>query len=291
MLKVLMFGVAGQVAVEVLRLAGPGLTVEALSRAEADLADPEACAARVAATDADVVINAAAYTAVDRAESEEALATVVNGHAPGAMARAAAARGIPFLHVSTDYVFDGSGATPWREDAPTAPLGAYGRSKLEGERQVAVAGGPHVVLRTAWVFAAHGGNFVRTMLRVGAERDRLTVVDDQRGGPTAAADIAAALIAVARAFKAGRGVSGVFHFAGSPTVSWREFAVEIFRRADWIRAPEVLAIRTEDWPTPAARPRNSALDCARIAATYGVAQPDWRPALGRVLAELRERTA
>jgi dTDP-4-dehydrorhamnose reductase len=286
-LRVLMFGATGQVATEIRRLAGPDLAVRALGRGEADLADPEACAAHVAAAEADVAINAAAYTAVERAEAEEDLATVVNGAAPGAMARAAAARGMPFLHVSTDYVFDGSGDRPWREDDPVAPLGAYGRSKLAGERAVAAAGGPHVILRTAWVFAAHGHNFVGTMLRVGAERDRLTVVDDQRGGPTAAADIAAALVAVSRAFAAGRGVSGVFHFCGAPTVTWRGFAQEIFRQADWIRAPEVAPIATADWPTPAARPKNSALDCARIAADYGVAQPDWRASLDTIIAELR----
>jgi dTDP-4-dehydrorhamnose reductase len=289
-LKLLVFGQSGQVATELRRLAGPDLAIEALGRAEADLADPAACAARVAATDADAVVNAAAYTAVDKAESEEALAAVINGDAPGAMARAAAARGLPFLHVSTDYVFDGAGDRPWREDDPVAPLGAYGRSKLAGERAVAAAGGPHVLLRTAWVFSAHGNNFVRTMLRVGATRDRLTVVDDQRGGPTAAADIAAALAVIAQRFAEGRGVSGVFHFAGAPAVSWRGFALEIFRQAHWMTAPEVAPIATADWPTPATRPANSVLDCARIAQSYGIAQPDWRLSLGRVLTEIGEQT-
>ncbi len=291
-LKLLVFGRTGQVATELRRLSGPDLAIEALGRDAADLSDPDRCAAAVAATDADAVINAAAYTAVDRAEQEEALATRVNGDAPGAMARAAAARGLPFLHVSTDYVFDGSGDRPWREDDPVAPLGAYGRSKLAGERAVAAAGGAHVILRTAWVFAGHGANFVRTMLRVGATRERLTVVDDQRGGPTAAADIAAALVAIARAFAAGRGVSGVFHFAGAPTVTWRGFAEEIFRQADWIAAPEVAPISTKDWtkdrPAAAARPSNSALDCAKIAQAYGIAQPAWREALATAIGELKE---
>lgn len=288
-LRVLVFGRTGQVARELLRRAGPDCALEALGREDADLADPALCAARVAAAQADVVINAAAYTAVDRAESEEALATTINAAAPGAMARAAAARGLPFLHVSTDYVFDGSGERPWREDDPVAPLGAYGRSKLAGERAVAAAGGLHAVLRTSWVHAAHGNNFVRTMLRLGAERDRLTVVDDQRGCPTAAADIADALLAVARAFAAGRGASGVFHFGGAPAVSWREFAEEIFAQAGGPRAPVVTPIRSEDWPTPAPRPRNSALDCARIAAAYGLAQPDWRRSLRAIVAELEGR--
>ena len=290
-MKLLVIGRTGQVATELQRCAGPAVSVTAIGRETADLTDPEACAAAVAAAEADAVINAAAYTAVDKAEDHEATAMAVNGDSPGAMARAAAARGLPFLHVSTDYVFDGSGTRPWREDDPVAPLGAYGRSKLEGERQVAAAGGPHAILRTAWVFAGHGANFVRTMLRVGATRDRLTVVDDQIGGPTPAADIAAALVTMAQVFHAGRGVSGIFHFAGAPTVSWRSFAVEIFRQADWITAPEVAPIATADWPTPAARPANSALDCSRIAATYGIAQPDWRQGLAPVLRELREQAA
>jgi dTDP-4-dehydrorhamnose reductase len=290
-LRALVFGRTGQVATEIRRRAGPSVSIEALGRDTADLSDPEACAARVAAAEADIVIDAAAYTAVDRAEEEETLARRVNAEAPGAMARAAAARGLPFLHISTDYVFDGSGERPWREDDPVGPVSAYGRTKLAGERAVAAAGGPHVVLRTAWVFAAHGNNFVRTMLRAGATRDRLTVVDDQRGGPTPASAIADALLTIAGAFAEGRGVSGVFHFAGAPAVSWRGFALEIFRQADWIAAPEVAPIATADWPRPAARPQNSVLDCRRIAAVYGIAQPDWREGLAEVLAEIRERGA
>lgn len=286
-LRLLVFGATGQVATELRALAGPDLAVAALSRAEADLADPAACAAAVAAAAVDAVVNAAAWTAVDRAEAEETLATTINAAAPGAMARAAAARGLPFLHVSTDYVFDGSGEHPWREDDPAGPLGAYGRSKRAGERAVAAAGGAHVILRTSWVFSAHGANFLRTMLRLGAERDRLTVVDDQRGGPTPAADIAAALVAMARSLAAGCGAPGVFHFSGAPDVSWAEFAREIFARADWLRPPEVVPIRTEEWPTPAARPRNSRLDCARIAAAYCIDRPDWRMGVDRCLAALR----
>lgn len=288
-LRLLVFGATGQVAVELGRLAGPDLVIERLSRVDADLADPDACAARVAATQADAVINAAAWTAVDRAETEEAAAHAVNAAAPGAMARAAAVRGLPFLHVSTDYVFDGSGEGARDEDAPVSPLNAYGRTKLAGERAVAAAGGPHVILRTSWVFAGHGQNFARTMLRLGATRPRLTVVEDQIGGPTPASAIAAALVAMAQAFHAGRGVSGAYHFSGAPDTSWRGFAEAIFAAADWLPArPEVAGIRSEEWPTPAARPRNSALDCGRILRDYGIVRPDWRAALGPVLAELRE---
>ncbi|MBC7142538.1 MAG: dTDP-4-dehydrorhamnose reductase, partial [Rhodobacteraceae bacterium] len=222
--KALVFGTSGQLGMELARRAPAGVGVTALGRDRADLTDPAACAAVIAATDADVVINAAAYTAVDAAESDRETAHLVNAEAPGAMARAAVARGLPFLHVSTDYVFDGSGSRPWLEDDPTAPLGVYGKTKLDGERAIAAAGGPHAVLRSSWVFSAHGRNFVKTMLRLGAERDTLPVVDDQRGGPTAAADIADALWTVAAAFRGGRGHSGLFHFSGAPTVSWADFA-------------------------------------------------------------------
>lgn len=289
-LRVLLFGKTGQVATEVQRLAAvePDLVVAALGRDQADLAMPETCAQAIAAADADVVINAAAYTAVDKAEQEEALATRVNAEAPGAMAQAAAARGLPFLHISTDYVFDGESAAAWVETDPVSPINAYGRSKLAGERAVAAAGGAHAILRTAWVHSAHGSNFVRTMLRVGAARPELTVVDDQRGGPTAARDIARALVAMARDLRAGRGESGVFHFCGAPTTSWCGFAREIFRQADWIPSPTVAPIPSSEWPTPAARPKNSALNCDKIHAIFGLAQPDWRSSLESILAEIKE---
>jgi len=285
-MRILVFGATGQVARELIgRGAAWGIGIAALGRAAADLADPEACAAAVAAAEADAVINAAAYTAVDRAETEPALAEVVNAAAPGAMARACAARALPFLHVSTDYVFDGAPGRPWREDDPTGPLGVYGVTKRAGEAAVAAAGGPHAILRTAWVFSAHGSNFVRTMLRLGAERDSLRVVDDQIGGPTPARAIAEALLDIAAAFQAGRGASGVFHFAGAPAVSWAGFARAIFAQRGG-RAPEVISIPSSDYPTPARRPLNSVLDCGRIAAAYGIAQPDWRTGLDAVLEEL-----
>ncbi|MBY0397759.1 MAG: dTDP-4-dehydrorhamnose reductase, partial [Thermoleophilia bacterium] len=220
----------------------------------------------------------------DLAETEETAARIVNADAPGRMARAAARLGIPFLHISTDYVFDGRMGRAWREEDPVAPLGAYGRTKLDGERQVAGAGGPHVVLRTAWVFAAHGRNFVRTMLRLGAERPELRVVADQHGGPTPAADIAGALVAILGAFRDGRGTSGVFHYAGAPATTWADFAEAILAGAGL--PARVTRIGTADFPTPARRPANSVLDCGRIARTYGIAQPDWRDGLRKVLAEL-----
>ncbi|MEM7507761.1 MAG: dTDP-4-dehydrorhamnose reductase [Pseudomonadota bacterium] len=284
-MKVLMFGQTGQVATEMLRRHGHGLTVEALGRKSADLTDPAACAAAVQASNADLILNAAAYTAVDNAEDDEATAHLVNAEAPGAMAQAAAARGLPFLHVSTDYVFDGTGETPWAEDAPTSPLGAYGRAKLAGEQAVQAAGGAHVILRTAWVHAAHGGNFVKTMLRLAAERDRLTIVADQRGGPTAARDIASALVEIIRAHGDGRGTSGIYHFCGAPAVSWHEFACEIFAQSSG-KVPEVVPIPSADFPTKAPRPANSVLDCNKIARDYGIEQPDWRQSLRGILKEL-----
>jgi dTDP-4-dehydrorhamnose reductase len=286
-MRALVFGESGQVARE-LALAAPARGIEAamLGRAAADLTDPEACVRAIRASDVDVVVNAAAYTAVDRAEDEPELAHAVNATAPGAMAVAAAAKGVPFLHVSTDYVFDGAPGRAWREADPTGPLGAYGASKLAGEAAVAGATPDHVILRTAWVFSAHGANFVKTMLKVGHGRPEMRVVGDQRGGPTAARDIAAALWTIAAAWGAGRGRPGIFHYAGAPAVSWAEFAEAIFARSGWAERPKVTVIATADWPTQAVRPANSVLDCGRIGAAYGIAQPDWRRALDAVIAEL-----
>ncbi|ETX27240.1 dTDP-4-dehydrorhamnose reductase [Roseivivax isoporae] len=281
-MTILVFGRTGQVATELARQAGGDAVF--LGREAADLSDPAACAAAIAAHGPRAVINAAAWTGVDAAEEAEAEAHVVNAEAPGAMARAAAAAGIPFVHISTDYVFDGAGSTPFAPDAPTAPLGAYGRTKLAGEAAVRAAGGPHVILRTSWVVSAHRRNFVKTMLRLGAERDRLTIVADQVGGPTPAADIAHACRGIARALADDPGLSGTYHFAGGPDVSWADFAREIFRQAGL--APEVVDIATSDYPTPAARPANSRLDTGATEAAFGVARPDWRRGLADILKEL-----
>lgn len=289
--RVLVFGRSGQVASELARCAGPEFAIRTVPRGEADLTRPDGCAALIAAAGVDAVINAAAYTAVDRAEAEPDIAFRVNAEAPGAMAAAAAARGVPFLHVSTDYVFDGSSERPWCEDDATGPLGVYGRTKLEGERRVAAVGGRHAILRTSWVHSAHGTNFVRTMLRLGRERDRLTVVDDQRGGPTAAGDVASALLAVARGLVSGQGDGGIYHFSGAPAVSWAGFARAVFALAGWERVPEIVPIRSEDWPTAAVRPRNSVLDCSRIRAAFGIVQPEWRRSLAAILDELGEGRA
>lgn len=280
-MRVLVFGQTGQVARELARRVPPGVSARFLGRAEADLMDPAACAAAIAGCDA--VINAAAWTAVDKAEAEEAAATVVNGAAPTAMARRCAELGLPFLHISTDYVFDGAGEAPFRPDHPTAPLGAYGRSKLAGEQGVQAAGGKALILRTSWVVSAHGTNFVKTMLRLGATRDSLTVVADQIGGPTPAAAIADALYTAAAAMTQGA-PGGVHHFAGAPDTSWAGFARQVMARAH-------LPCRIDDipssaYPTPARRPLNSRLDCTSFTAAYGTPRPDWRAGLDDILQEL-----
>ena len=286
-MRVLVFGKTGQVALALQRQAGRhGAILTALGREVADLADPAACAAVLAARiDAvDVVINAAAYTAVDRAEAEPDLAQLVNAAAPAALARVAAAAGKPFLHISTDYVFDGSGNRPWQVDDPTGPLGVYGATKLAGEQGVVAAGGRHAILRTSWVFSADGSNFVKTMLRLGGQRDSLNVVADQIGGPTSADDIADAVLKMAQALHAGQGTPGTYHFAGSPDVSWAAFAREIFVQAGM--AVRVVDIPSTDYPTPARRPANSRLDCTSLQAAFGIARPDWRSGLAQVLRAL-----
>lgn len=290
-MRALIFGTTGQVARELALTAPAGTVLTALSRAEADLADPAACAAAIHDSDASVVINAAAHTAVDRAEDEADLAYAINAAAPGAMAAAAAARGMPFLHVSTDYVFDGAPGRAWTEADPTGPLGVYGASKLAGEQAVAAAGGAPVILRTAWVFSAHGRNFVKTMLAYGAGKPQMRVVGDQRGGPTAARDIARALWTIAGAWQTGQGRPGIYHFAGGPAVSWAEFAAAIFATSGWRDVPEVVPIATADWPTKARRPANSVLDCRKIARDYGIVQPDWRDGLTEVIDELSKDSA
>lgn len=277
---ILVFGKTGQVATELQRQGN----VVALGRDKADLNDPASCAAAILMRQPLVVINAAAYTAVDRAEQEEALAKVVNAETPGAMARVCAELDIPFLHVSTDYVFAGDGDIARQESDPVAPINAYGRSKLAGEQAVISAGGNSAVLRTSWVFSAHGNNFVKTMLRLAETRDSLNVVDDQIGGPTPAADIAAALLKMAAAMQKGQR-GGIYHFAGKPDTSWAGFAGEIFRQAG--KDIVVSGIPTCDYPTPAKRPLNSRLDCAKIKKEFDIDAPDWKDGLEQVLSDLK----
>lgn len=276
----LVFGQTGQVARELNRQGD----VIALGRDQADLSDPDACAAVILAHAPDAVINAAAYTAVDKAEAEEPLAHTINAKAPAAMARACAAQGIPMVHISTDYVFAGTGTAPWRETDPVAPPNAYGRTKLAGEQAIMASGANAAILRTSWVFSSHGNNFVKTMLRLSETRDALTVVDNEIGGPTPAADIAATCLAMVRAMQGGQG-GGIYHYSGAPSVSWADFAREIFARAG--RATVVTGIASDDYPTAATRPLNSRLDCAKLMTDFAITPPDWKTGLTAVLKELQ----
>ncbi len=278
---ILVFGQSGQVARDLAALAPDALC---LGRDAADLADPAACAAVIRAHAPRAVINAAAYTAVDRAEGEEGLATTINGAAPAAMATACAALGVPLVQISTDYVFDGIGQIPFLPDDPTGPLNAYGRSKLCGEVGVRAAGGAYAILRTSWVFSEHGSNFVKTMLRLGASRDSLQVVADQIGGPTPARAIAAACLRMAEVLQDAPSHSGTYHFAGAPHSSWAGFARAIMAKAGL--ACRIEDIATADYPTAARRPLNSRLNCAGLD-RFGLSQPDWRLELGAVIDAMR----
>lgn len=295
-MRLLVTGANGQVGWELARALMPLGDVVALDRSRCDLARPETLAAIVADLAPDVVVNAAAYTAVDRAESEEALATTVNGTAPGELARAAKAAGAVLVHYSTDYVFDGTNASPYDEDDAVAPVNAYGRSKLAGETAIRASGCDHLILRTTWVFASRGGNFVRTMLRLGAERDTLRVVADQVGAPTWARNIADATALIVAQAQAERQraefTSSVFNLASRGATSWHGFAEAIFAAArarlpdGSVKVRTVEPIPSTDYPTPAARPANSCLAPGRLQARFGIVMPRWEDALDRCLDEI-----
>ncbi|MFL6586037.1 MAG: dTDP-4-dehydrorhamnose reductase [Luteimonas sp.] len=293
-MTLLVFGANGQVGQELLRALAPLGAVAGTTRTgtlpdgsgclTADFSDPGSVVALLDTTRPTRVINAAAYTAVDKAESESAAAQAANAETPGAIARWCAAHAVPLVHYSTDYVFDGSGTRPYLPDAATAPLGVYGASKLAGEDAIRAAGGRHLIFRTAWVYAAHGQNFLRTMLRVGAERDVLRVVADQIGTPTPAALIADVTAQILRDVTS---ASGTWHLTATGETSWHGFAQAIFEgaveRGLMTRAPMVEAITTADYPTPARRPAYSRLDTTTLERDFGIALPDWQAALGDVL--------
>ena len=281
---ILVFGKTGQVARELQRLR----TVMALGREDADLNDPQACADVIKNHAPDAVINAAAYTAVDQAEDEEAIATVINGDAPTAMAKACSELGIPFVHISTDYVFKGTDQAPWQSQDQTAPQNAYGRSKLAGETGITDSGGTYAILRTSWVVSAHGANFIKTMLRLSETRDVLNIVGDQVGGPTPARDIALACLQIAEQLVQEPSKSGIYHFSGTPDVSWADFAREIFEQAG--KSVTVTPIPTIDYPTPAQRPLNSRMDCTATKRVFGIERPDWITGLKTILDDLEART-
>jgi dTDP-4-dehydrorhamnose reductase len=287
---ILVTGGNGQLGTELQRCAWPaGYEIVAIDVAELDLTDTAAIAAKVAEREWAAVINGAAYTAVDKAESDLVTAWAVNAMAPAAFGEACAKANIPLVQVSTDYVFAGDKQGAWEVTDPVAPLGVYGASKLGGELAVRTSGARHVIVRTAWVVSAHGNNFVKTMLRVGADRDTLTVVDDQRGSPTSAADLAQALATIAvRLIEDAGAPTGTYHFSNAGETSWAGFAAEIFRQSGMRggATATVTPITTDQYPTPAQRPANSLLSHAAIRAAYGIEPRAWQDALSDILDEL-----
>ena len=289
-MDVLVTGGGGQVGIELLRQPWPeGVRLHAPTRAELDLADPASVARMMASRRWDAVVSSGAYTAVDKAESDVAAAWAVNALAPAILAKAAAGAGAPIVHLSTDYVFAGDKPTPYVEDDPVGPLGVYGASKEGGEQAVRTGNRRHVILRTAWVVSAHRANFLKTMLRLAAERDELRVVDDQRGCPTFAADLAAAVrTIVLRLLHEADAPTGTFHVVGEGEASWAEFAAAIMEALAerGARAARIVPITTAEYPTPARRPANSRLATTRLRECWGIAPRPWRRSLEETLAEL-----
>lgn len=295
-MTILLLGANGQLGQELQRALAPLGTIVATTRSGAlpdgsacevaDFDQPASLAALLDRVQPTVVVNAAAYTAVDRAEGDRDAAFRANAEAPGVLAQWCAQAGVPLVHYSTDYVFDGQGTRPYREDDATAPLGVYGASKLAGEQAIRAAGGRHLIFRTAWVYASHSANFLRTMLRVGAERDVLRVVADQVGTPTPAALIADV---TAQALQHDGALSGTWHLTAKGETSWHGFAEAIFAEAVATgvlpRAPKVEAITTAEYPTPAKRPAYSHLDVAKLEQDFGVVLPSWQDGLKRVIAD------
>ena len=298
-MKLLIFGRNGQVGWELQRSLAVLGEVVALDRASqdhcGDLTDLEGIAGTVRNVRPDVIVNAAAYTAVDKAESEPDLARVINADAPGVLAREAQRMGAWLVHYSTDYVFDGSGSRPWVEVDLPAPLSAYGATKLEGEQAIAANCERHLIFRTSWVYSARGGNFIRTMLRLAGERERLTVIDDQHGAPTSAellADVTAHAIRQLTDSEGAEGLAGVYHLAAAGETTWHGFATHILDQARRIQpdirlqATEIAPVTSESFVTAARRPRNSRLDTAKLGAAFGFTLPPWQQGVNRVLEEI-----
>lgn len=296
-MKILLLGKNGQVGWELQRSLAPLGEVVALDFDSpapwvADFSKPETLAATVRAVAPDIIVNAAAHTAVDKAESEVDFAHALNAGSPAVLAREAAALGAWLMHYSTDYVFDGSGSAPWREDSPTGPLSVYGRTKLEGEDAIRASGCRHLILRTSWVYAARGGNFAKTMLRLAKERDSLTVIDDQVGSPTGA-DLLADLTAHAlRTVQVRPELAGTYHAVASGETSWHGYArhvIEFARAAGQpirVAADAVRAVPTSAFPTPARRPANSRMDTGKLRSSFGFALPTWQAGVERMLTEV-----
>lgn len=288
-MRVLVAGRRGQLATALIeRLPRDGHEVVALGRPDLDLTERDSILRVIGDTNPDAVVNAAAYTAVDRAEEDRDLAFAVNTIGPAMLAAACAGRDLPFLHLSTDYVFSGEGGAPYDEEAEPAPLGTYGASKLAGERAAMAANPRTAVIRTAWLCGPDGSNFVKTMLRLGEEREAVSVVADQRGAPTFAADLADAIALMLPrlvAAPAGDAGFGIFHLTGAPHTTWHGFAEAIFEgaAARGRKVPRLSAITTAEYPTPARRPPDGRLNCGRILQVHGIRPADWRESLARCL--------
>jgi dTDP-4-dehydrorhamnose reductase len=297
-MRLVVTGLTGQVVSALVELGADDadLVVLPVGRPQLDLAAPSGVEELLRGLKPDAVVSAAAYTAVDKAETEADLAMQVNGAGAGAVAAATAALGVPVVHLSTDYVFNGAKPAPYIETDLVEPVSAYGRSKLEGEKAVAAAQPDHAILRTSWVYAAEGKNFVRTMLRLATDRPEVLVVADQQGAPSYAPDIAAAVVKVARNLLAQPDrphLRGIFHMSGGGETTWAGFAEDIFRQSAARGGPTaaVKPIATTDYPTPAARPANSRLNCKKLRSAHGVALPDWREALARCMDRLKGQGA
>jgi dTDP-4-dehydrorhamnose reductase len=297
-MRLLVTGANGQIGWELRRSLAALGDVTALDRGRCDLSRLESLPVIVRDAKPDVIVNAAAYTAVDKAEREENLATIINGSAAGVLAEEARNAGALLVHYSTDYVFDGEKRTPYSEDDRPHPINAYGRSKLAGETAVRQAGNAYVILRTSWIYAARGHNFVGTVLRLASERSELRIVDDQVGAPTSARDIADATAAVVRTACEGRGegtfAASIFHLTAAGATSWHGFAAAILDEAGrhglLKRKPQLTPIASGDFPTAAARPRNSQLSNERIKQRFGITLPDWRQPLAACIAEIASRS-
>ena len=293
--RILILGTQGQLGIELQRAFADAGEVTAYARDFCDFSKPETIRKTIASVRPELVLNAAAYTAVDRAESEPELAMTVNGEAPGVLAEETRKLGAQLVHYSTDYVFDGSKDAPWVEEDPTNPLSEYGKTKLAGERNIEQAGGRYLIFRTSWVFSPHGHNFLRTMLRLGQERDRLNVVNDQSGAPTTAAALAKAtreavdFLQNRKSDEKNEDSSGIYHMTCAGSTTWCGFAEAIFRKSrvpgekPW---PVVAGIPTEGYPTPAKRPKNSVLSNQKLLDQFGIALPDWDLALDETLRAL-----
>jgi dTDP-4-dehydrorhamnose reductase len=287
-MKILLLGKDGQLGRELQRNLAPLGEVRAWGRAECDLSQTELLYAKVITVKPDVIVNAAAYTAVDKAESEPALAHAINATAPALLAQATLDMGCRLIHYSTDYVFDGSGSAPWTENSVAAPLNVYGKTKLAGEQAIETSGCQHLIFRTSWVFAKEGNNFAKTMLRLVCEKDNLSVIDDQIGAPTDAAWLADMTVQVI-----GRYASGVFHAANAGEVSWHGYASYLIARARDMGFPikvsleAIAAVASEAFPTAAKRPRNSRLDCSKLITTFGITPPPWQRGIDQLLEHLR----